>query len=61
MLVLQPAMRLFEKLCLPRLIAALAIIVVLFGSFVGLGAALSGPAVSWAQKLRRAFRDCRNA
>ena len=51
MLVLQPAMRLFEKLYLPRLIAALAIIIVLFGSFVGLGAALSGPAASWAQKL----------
>jgi predicted PurR-regulated permease PerM len=51
MLVLQPAMRFFENLHLPRFIAALAIIVVLFGSFVGLGAALSGPAASWAQKL----------
>ena len=51
MLVLQPAMRLLEKLYLPRLVAALAIIIVLFGSFIGLGAALSGPAVSWAQKL----------
>jgi predicted PurR-regulated permease PerM len=50
-LVLQPAMRLFAKLHLPRLIAALVIIVVLFGGFVGLGAALSGPAASWAQKL----------
>ena len=51
MLVLQPAMRLFENLYLPRLVAAAVIIIVLFGSFVGLGAALSGPAVSWAQKL----------
>jgi predicted PurR-regulated permease PerM len=51
MLVLQPAMRLLEKLYLPRLFAALAIIVVLFGGFVGLGAALSGPAASWAEKL----------
>jgi predicted PurR-regulated permease PerM len=51
MLVLQPVMRLFEKLYLPRLFAALAIIVVLFGSVVGLGAALSGPAASWAEKL----------
>jgi predicted PurR-regulated permease PerM len=51
MLVLQPVMRLLEKLYLPRSIAAMAIIVVLFGSFVGLGAALSGPATSWAQKL----------
>jgi predicted PurR-regulated permease PerM len=51
MLVLQPAMRFFEKLHLPRSIAAVTIIVVLFGSFIGLGAALSGPGASWAQKL----------
>lgn len=51
MLVLQPAMRIFAKLHLPRLIAALAIIVVLFGGVAGLGAALSGPAASWAEKL----------
>ncbi|HVB81671.1 MAG TPA: hypothetical protein VNE82_17195, partial [Candidatus Binataceae bacterium] len=41
-LVLQPAVRLLENLKLPRVIAALAIIMVLFGSFVGLGTALSG-------------------
>jgi predicted PurR-regulated permease PerM len=51
MLVLQPAMRLFEKIRVPRALAALAIILVLFGTFVGLGAALSGPALSWAEKL----------
>ena len=50
-LVLQPVMRLLEKLHLPRSLAALAIILVLCGSIIGLGAALSGPAVSWAQKL----------
>jgi predicted PurR-regulated permease PerM len=50
-LVLQPLMRLLEKLHLPRILAALAIITVLCGTLVGLGAALSGPAVSWAQKL----------
>jgi predicted PurR-regulated permease PerM len=50
-LVLQPLMRLHEKLHLPRALAALAIIMVLFGSVVGLGAALSSPAASWAQKL----------
>jgi len=50
-LVLQPAMRLFEHLHLPRVIASLAIILVLFGGFVGLGTALSGPAASWAQKI----------
>jgi predicted PurR-regulated permease PerM len=51
MLVLQPVMRLFEQLRLPRMIAALVIIMVLFGSVVGLGGALSGPAASWAEKL----------
>ena len=51
MLVLQPVMRFFANLHLPRVIAALAIIMVLFGSFVGLGTALSGPAASWAQKI----------
>jgi len=50
-LVLQPAMRQLERLHLPRGIAALPIIVVLFGTLAGLGAALSGPAASWAQKL----------
>ena len=50
-LVLQPAMRQLERLHLPRGIAALLIIVLLFGTLAGLGTALSGPAASWAQKL----------
>jgi predicted PurR-regulated permease PerM len=50
-LVLQPAMGQLERLYLPRGIAALPIIVVLFGALAGLGTALSGPASSWAQKL----------
>jgi predicted PurR-regulated permease PerM len=50
-LVLQPLMRLLEKVHLPRTLAALAIIIVLCGTLVGLGTALSGPAASWAQKL----------
>ena len=50
-LVLRPAMRQLERLYLPRAIAALLIIVLLFGTLAGLGAALSGPAASWAQKL----------
>jgi predicted PurR-regulated permease PerM len=51
-LVLQPAMRaLVERIHLPHGIAALAIILVLFGTLGGLGTALSGPASSWAQKL----------
>jgi predicted PurR-regulated permease PerM len=50
-LVLQPAMRALERLRLPRGIAAVFLILVLFGTLGGLGAALSGPAGSWAQKL----------
>jgi predicted PurR-regulated permease PerM len=50
-LVLQPLMRPLEKLHLPRSLAALAIIMVLGSSIIGIGAALSGPAISWAQKL----------
>jgi predicted PurR-regulated permease PerM len=50
-LVLQPAMRVLERLRLPRGIAAVFLILVLFGTLGGLGAALSGPAASWAQKL----------
>ena len=44
-------MRQLERLYLPRAIAALLIIVLLFGTLAGLRAALSGPAASWAQKL----------
>ena len=50
-LVLQPAMRALERIHLPNGIAAVLIILVLFGTLGGLGAALSGPAASWAQKL----------
>jgi len=50
-LVLQPAMRALERVHLPHAIAALLIILVLFSTLAGLGAALSTPAASWAQKL----------
>jgi predicted PurR-regulated permease PerM len=51
MLVLQPAMRILERVYLPRSLSALAIIVILFGTLAGLGTVLSGPAASWVQKL----------
>ena len=35
----------------PRVLAALLLIVGLFGAIVGLGAAISGPASTWAAKL----------
>src|SRR5438105_10943666 len=50
-LVLQPAMRVLERVRLPRGIAAILLILVLFGTLGGLGTVLSGPAASWAQKL----------
>ena len=50
-LVLQPIMRTLESLRIPRAIAAVAIILVLFGSFIGLCVALSGPAADWGHQL----------
>jgi predicted PurR-regulated permease PerM len=50
-LLLQPIVRLFERLHLPRVLAALLIILALFGTIVGLGTAVSGPAGNWAAKL----------
>ena len=51
MLVLQPAMRLLERLHLPRGLAAALLILAFFSGFVGLGTALSGPVASWSEKL----------
>jgi len=50
-LLLQPAMRGLERLRVPRILAALLLIVAVFGAIVGVGAAISGPASTWATKL----------
>src|ERR1041385_8237040 len=50
-LLLQPGMRLLERLQVPRILAALLLILALFGTIVGLGTAISGPAGTWAAKL----------
>jgi predicted PurR-regulated permease PerM len=50
-LLLQPAMRLLERWHVPRMLAALLLILALFGTIVGLGAAIAGPASTWAAKL----------
>jgi predicted PurR-regulated permease PerM len=50
-LLLQPALRAFERLHVPRTVAALLLILALFGAIVGLGTAISGPARTWAAKL----------
>jgi predicted PurR-regulated permease PerM len=50
-LLLQPAMRVLERWHVPRILAALVLILAVFGTIVGLGAAISGPASTWAAKL----------
>src|SRR5271169_3332824 len=50
-LLLQPALRVLERLHVPRLLAALLLILALFGTIVGVGTAISGPARTWAAKL----------
>jgi len=50
-LLLQPAMRILEQLHVPRILAALLLILALFGTIVGVGTAISGPAGTWAAKL----------
>jgi predicted PurR-regulated permease PerM len=50
-LLLQPAFRMLERLHIPRVLASLLLILTLFGTIVGLGAAISTPARTWAAKL----------
>jgi predicted PurR-regulated permease PerM len=50
-LLLQPLFRFLERLRVPRALAALLLIFALFGTIVGLGTAISGPAEHWAAKL----------
>jgi len=50
-LLLQPALRILQRLHVPRMLAALLLIIALFGAVLGLGAAISGPASTWAAKL----------
>lgn len=50
-LLLQPVMRLFERVRFPRSIGALLPILLVVGVLVGLVAALSGPAATWAARL----------
>jgi predicted PurR-regulated permease PerM len=50
-LLLQPLFRVLERLHVPKALAALLLILALFGTIVSLGAAVSGPARDWAAKL----------
>lgn len=49
-LVLQPAMRAFAKVRIPKAISAALVIFILFGALGALGFSLSGPAASWVSK-----------
>ena len=49
-LLLQPSMRVFARLRVPKVIAALLIIFVFFGGVGLLGDSLSGPAAAWIAK-----------
>ena len=50
-LLLQPAVRLLQRLHLPRAVGAILIVLLFVGALVGLVAALSVPAATWAEKL----------
>lgn len=50
-MLLQPGMRAFDRLRIPRSIGALLLIIGVFAVIVALGAAMSGPAADWAGKL----------
>jgi predicted PurR-regulated permease PerM len=50
-LLLQPVVRLLERAHVPRTLGALLPILLVVGVLVGLVAALSGPAATWAEKL----------
>jgi predicted PurR-regulated permease PerM len=50
-LLLQPAVRLLGRLHLPRAVGALLTVLLVIGAIVGLVAALSVPAATWAERL----------
>jgi len=50
-LLLQPIMRAFERVRIPRVIASLTVIILLFALIAGFGEMLSGPASDWAKRL----------
>src|SRR3984957_2891471 len=50
-LLFQPGMRALERGHLPRIPAALLLVLFVFSAIIGVGAAISGQATSWAQSL----------
>ncbi|MEO8810205.1 MAG: AI-2E family transporter [Rhodanobacter sp.] len=54
-LLLQPVMRVFERIRLPRVIASLVVVALVLALLVGVGELLSGPAASWSKRLPHAL------
>lgn len=50
-LVFQPVLRVLQRIGLPRMLAALLIVLALVALFVGIGLLLSGPLTTWIGKL----------
>jgi len=50
-LLLQPIVRMFDRVHVPRVLGALIAVLLLLAVFVGLGTALTRPAADWAGKL----------
>ena len=50
-LLMQPALRMLERLRVPKVLGAILLILIVFATIVGLGAAISGPAEAWINKL----------
>jgi predicted PurR-regulated permease PerM len=54
-LLLQPVMRLCERLSLPRLVGGLLAVLMVVGVLIGFGLLVSGPAAEWGGKLPQAI------
>ena len=54
-LLMQPTLRWLERMRMPKTAGALLLILVVFATIVGLGAAVSGPAEAWIAKLPEGF------
>ena len=50
-LLMQPALGALERLRVPRVLGSILLILVVFATIVGIGAAISGPAEAWIAKL----------
>ena len=50
-LLMQPALAALERLRVPRVLGSILLILIVFATIVGIGAAVSGPAEAWIVKL----------